>query len=126
MLIPVTASNIPELLLADPRFEQSTRKVIFWHKKISQILSLFQLLQIDCSSALSSLTNGISSTDNTPHWEGTFRKVHFHTTQVIPSTLRPYHKVPWTEPHYICLQLLCLPLQHTSLIIQSSFHIRTS
>jgi hypothetical protein len=58
---------------------------------------------------------------------GTLQKVHFHITEVIPSTVRPYQEVPWIEPHYICLQLLCLPLQHTSLysplIIQNSFHI---
>ena len=126
MLIPVTASNIPELLLADPRFEQSTRKVVFWHKKISQILWLFQLLQINCSSAVSTLSNGISSMESTPNWEPLGR-IHFHSTEVTPSTLRPYQAVPWIEPHYICLQLLCLSLQYTSLysplIIQSSFHI---
>jgi hypothetical protein len=44
VLIPVTASNIPELLLADPRFEQATRNVVFWHKKISQILWLFSII----------------------------------------------------------------------------------
>lgn len=51
----------------------------------------------------------------------------FTSQEVIPSTLRPYQEVPWIGPHYICLQLLCLPQQHTSLysppIIQGSFHI---
>lgn len=127
MLISVTASNIPELLLADPMFEQSMRNIVFWHKKISQILWLLQLLQINCSLAVSSLSNGISSMENTPHWEPLGR-IHFHITEVTPATLRPYQAVPWIEPHYICLQLLCLPLQHTSLysplIIQNSFHIQ--
>jgi hypothetical protein len=126
VLIPVTASNIPELLLADPRFEQSTRNVVFWHKKFSRILWLFQLLQINCSSAVSSLSNGISSKENTPHWKPLGR-IYIHITEVIPLTLGPYQEFPWTEPHYICLQLLFLSLHHTSLcsplIIQSSFHI---
>lgn len=100
MLIPVTASNIPELLLADPRFEHSTRNVVFWHMKISQILWLFQLLQINCSSAVSSLTNGISSMQNTPHWEP-YGRIHFHITgsYTIDPEAIPRSPMDWATLH---------------------------
>jgi len=118
VLIPVTASNIPELLLADPTFEHSTRNVVFWHMKISQILWLFQLLQINCSSAVSSLTNGISSVQNTPHWEP-FGRIHFHITGSYTINPEAIPRIPmdWATLHvsscYACLYstLLCILLR---------------
>jgi hypothetical protein len=100
----------------------------FGTRKFHKFYGCFNYCKINCSSAVSSLSNGISSMDNTPHWEPSGR-IHFHITEVMPLTLRPYQAVPWTEPHYICLQLLRLSLQHTSLysplITQSSFHMLT-
>jgi len=79
VLIPVTASNIPELLLADPRFEQATRNVVFWHKKISQILWLFSIIanELFFGCILFIQWRQFHGKYTTL---GTFWKVHFHIT----------------------------------------------
>jgi hypothetical protein len=79
LLIPFTAGNIPKLLLADPKFEQSTKShVVFWHIQISWVLQLFQLLQSTSFIAVSPQSNDINSAEKTHQTGELFRSISLH------------------------------------------------
>lgn len=121
-----TASNIPNYCLQISGLSSQQEMLYFGTWKFHKFYGCFSY----CKSTVLRLYHlyPMASVPWKIHHTGNFLEGYIFTSQeVIPSTLRPYQEVPWIEPHYICPQLLCVPLQHTSLysplIIRSSFHI---
>jgi len=92
----------------------------FGTRKFHKFYGCFQLLQMNCSSAVSSLSNGVSSTENTPHWEPFGRYIF---------TSRKLYHQPWghtKKSHgltHTTSVSSCYTCLYSPLIIQSSFHI---